>query len=473
MPELSAEERAVELLTHKINDRGFKVDVELAEAICKIGEKAALEIDTKIAKLTKGEVKTITQVARLFSFAKAHGYNGRSLDREAVERQLKKKDLPSILRRALTLRLQGAGAAIKKFNALLACVSADGRIRHWAQYHGAGPGRWAGRRYQPQNLRRLTIKDIDTAVAAIKTGNLAHLKKLYANPLEVMGEMGRPAIVAEAEHDLIGGDFSAIESRVLAWIADERWKLDAYRRFDATRDVRDEPYCETACRIFGKPSGTFTKTSPERAIGKTADLAFGYQGGLNAWRAFLPDGHTDTEVETFKRDWRATHPATAKFWRLIDKSAVLAVENPGKTVGCGRIDLECSGDFLFIKLPSGRRISYPRPTIIEGKFGPAVSFYDSTAGQFKPCRYGQGAYGGLWTENIVQGIARDILAAAMLRIEAAGYPIILHVQDEIVCEVPIGFDSPKDFTRLMTRKPRWALDLPIAASAWTGPRYCK
>ena len=160
---------------------------------------------------------------------------------------------------------------------------------------------------------------------------------------------------------LIGADFSSIESRVLAWVAGEDWKLDAYRRFDATRDPRDEPYCVTACKIFRVPSGTYTKDSPERSVGKTCDLAFGYQGGLNAWRKFEPDKFTDAEVETFKTEWRAAHPQIKQFWHDIDRAAVLAVRERGQIVRCGRIDLKCTGAFLQLKLPSGRKLSYPQP----------------------------------------------------------------------------------------------------------------
>jgi DNA polymerase bacteriophage-type len=251
-------------------------------------------------------------------------------------------------------------------------------------------------------------------------------------------------------------------------------ELDSYRRYDATRDPRDEPYCATAARIFRVPPGTYTKDSPERRVGKTCDLAFGYQGGLNAWRKFEPDKFSDAEVETFNAEWRASHPKIKQFWRDIDRVAVLAVRERGLIVRCGRVDMKCTGGFLQLRLPSGRKLSYPYPRIIKDKRdNHRVVFADNAAGRFADCRHGQGAYGGLWTENIVSGIARDLLADAMLRIEAAGYPIVLHVHDEIVCEVPIGFGSTDEFTRLMTRKPSWALELPIAASAWTGPRYCK
>ena len=162
-------------------------------------------------------------------------------------------------------------------------------------------------------------------------------------------------------------------------------------------------------------------------------------------------------------------PKIKQFWHDIDRAAVLAVRERGQIVRCGRIDLKYIGAFLQLKLPSGRKISYPQPRIIEDKRGKhRVVFADNAGGKFVDCRFGQGAYGGLWTENIVSGIARDLLAEAMLRIEAAGYPIVLHVHDEIVCEVPIGFGSTEEFTRLMTRKPAWALELPIAASAWSG-----
>jgi DNA polymerase len=280
-------------------------------------------------------------------------------------------------------------------------------------------------------------------------------------------------ITAAPGHVLIGGDFSSIESRVLAWIAGERWKLDAYRRFDATHDPRDEPYCETACRIFRVPSGSYTKESPERSIGKVCDLAFGYQGSLNAWRKFEPDRFSDEEVQQFKNEWRAAHPAIKRFWYEIDRAALTAVRERGRIIHCGPIALKSSGAFLRLRLPSGRKLSYPMPRVIGDEREQSVVFADNAAGQFKDCRHGQGAYGGLWTENIVSGVARDLLADAMLRIEAAGSPIVLHVHDEVVAEVPEGFGSLEEFTHLMTRKPAWALDLPIAANAWSGERYCK
>jgi DNA polymerase len=476
LPPLSATEQALWALSSRINERGFRVHRQFAEAARRIARAAEPEIDAELAEITGGAVTAINQVTRLLRWLRQQGCTATKLDRKTIEKLLQDAELlPSpAVHRALEIRLGGAQAAVKKIDALLARAGADDRVRGAFRFHGAATGRWAGEGFQPQNLKRVTVKDLDAAIAAVRTGNYAHVRALYPRPLAVVGDCIRSTISAAPRHMLIGGDFNAIESRGLALVAGEQWKLDAYRRFDATRDPRDEPYCETACRIFGTPSGTYTKDTPERGIGKTCDLAFGYQGGLNAWRNFQPDKFTDAKVEQFKREWRAAHPATVKFWRDIDRAAVLAVRERGEIVRCGLIHLKSTGAFLQLKLPSGRKISYPQPRLVETKDGKhRVVFADNAAGQFVDCRHGQGAYGGLWTENIVSGIARDILAEAMLRIEAAGYPIVLHVHDEIVCEVPISFGSIEEFTRLMTRKPAWALELPIAASAWTGPRYCK
>jgi DNA polymerase len=194
-------------------------------------------------------------------------------------------------------------------------------------------------------------------------------------------------------------------------------------------------------------------------------------GAINAWRKFEPERFTDDEVKTFNAEWRAAHAAIKRFWYDIDRAALTAVRERGRVTRCGPIAFKSTGAFLLLKLPSGRKLSYPQPRAVGDERRQHVVFADNAAGQFKDCRNGNGAYGGLWTENVVSGIARDLLAEAMLRIEAAGYPIVLHVHDEIVAEMPEGLGSTEEFTHWMTRKPAWALDLPIAAKAWMGSRY--
>jgi DNA polymerase bacteriophage-type len=473
LPLLSPAEQARWVLSSRINERGFCVDHDFAEAARKVAKAAAPEIDAELAEITGGTVTGINQIARLLKWLQQRGYAAKSLDRKAIERQLEKEDLPPLTRCVLELRLGGAQAAVKKIDALLARAGDDDRVRGAFRFHGASTGRWAGEGFQPQNLKRPVTKDLDTAIAAVATGDYKHVKLLYPRPLAVVGDCSRSMIVAAPGHILIGADFGAIESRVLAWVAGEEWKLDSYRRYDATHDPRDEPYCITACKIFRVPDGSFDNKSPERGVGKTCDLAFGYMGALGAWRKFEPGRFTDSEVEQFKKEWRAAHPKIKRFWYDIDRAAWTAVRERGQIVRCGRVAFRCDRAFLQLKLPSGRKLSYPQPRIIGNEREQFVVFADNSEGRFRDCRHGQGAYGGLWTENIVSGIARDLLAEAMQRLEAAGYPIVLHVHDEIACEVPTGFGSLEEFTRLMIRKPAWALELPIAAKAWSGLRYVK
>jgi DNA polymerase bacteriophage-type len=474
LPPLPPAEQALWELSSRINSRGFCVDCSFAEAARRIAQAAAPEIDQELTEITGSAVTSINQVAKLLIWLQAQGCILQKLDKKTIEKQLINVELPAQVQRVLELRLGGAQAAAKKLSALVDRAGDDDRVRGAFRYHGASTGRWSGEGTQPQNLKRPVVDDLGDAIAAVATGDYEHVKKLYPRPLSVVGDCTRSMICAALGHTLIGADFSSIESRVLAWIAGEDWKLDSYRRYDATRDPRDEPYCITACKIFGKPEGTFAKDSPERNVGKTCDLAFGFMGGLNAWRKFEPDRFTDDEVKAFNREWRTAHLNIKRFWYRIDKAAWDAVHERGRVVSCGCVAFKCLGAFLHLKLPSGRKLAYPLPHIeIEDERNQTVVFADNAAGQFKDCRHGNGAYGGLWTENVVSGIARDLLADAMLRIEAAGYPIVLHVHDEVVAEVPDGFGSTEELTRLMTRKPAWALELPIAASAWTGMRYCK
>jgi DNA polymerase len=474
LPPLPPTEQALWQLNCIVNTRGFRVDRGLAEPARRIAQAAAPEIDAELVRTTGGAVKGINQLSRLRTWLGEQGCTVASLDKKAIEKLLKTELSPHV-QRVLELRLGGAQAAVKKIDALLTRAGDDDRVRGAFRYHGASTGRWAGEGFQPQNLKRPVVEDLEAAVAAITTGDYAHVCSLYEKPLAIVGDCTRSMIVAAPKHKLIGADFGAIESRVLAWIAGEEWKLDSYRRFDATGDPRDEPYCVLACRMLHQPAGSITPDKPGRAYGKTGDLACGYQGGEIAIEKFAPGVFSLAEREQIKNEWRAAHPKIREFWSRINYAALLAVHERGRVVSYRSIAFKSNGAFLQLKLPSGRKLSYPQPRIYNSKDGRSqfVVFADNAEGQFKDCRNGAGAYGGIWTENVVSGIARDLLAEAMLPIEAAGYPIVLHVHDEVVCEVPENFGSTEEFTKLMTRRPVWALDLPIAAKAWTGKRYCK
>jgi hypothetical protein len=318
-------------------------------------------------------------------------------------------------------------------------------------------------------LKKPETKDLGAAVEAILAGDMERIRELGA-PLTVAGDVSRAMITAAPGNLLIGGDFSAIESRVLAWLAGEGWKLQTYREYDRTGDPSFEPYCATATRILKRP--VTPDQEGDRATGKTCDLAFGYGGGLGAWRRFDPsDTYTDAEVEQFKSEWRSAHQATQRLWWGIKRAALQAL------ITRERIDLgnglvfSMQGTSLLMMMPSGRSQAYPEARLGPGKFEGQreVHFKDNARGGWADCR----SWYGTLTENAVQAVARDLLAAAMQRLEHAGYACVLHVHDEIVCEIPEGFGSSEEFHRLLTKLPDWAKGLPIAAKVWTGLRYAK
>ena len=326
----------------QINSRGFHIDRSFAEAARRIAQAAAPEIDAELAEITGGAVTAINQIARLQSWLQQQGCVAETLDKKAIEKLLT-GELPPPVRRVLELRQGGAQAAVKKIDALLARAGNDDRVRGAFRYHGAATGRWSGEGFQPQNLKRPAVEDIDAAIAAVSTGDYAHVKELYDRPLAVVGDCSRSMITAAPGHVLIGADFGSIESRVLAWIAGEEWKLEAYRRFDTTHDPADEPYRATAAVIFHTTPDAISKE--QRGVGKTWDLAFGYMGGRGAWRKFEPERFTDEEVEEFKTEWRAAHPRIKQFWYDIDRAAWTAVRTRGRVVRVGRVAFKCTGAF--------------------------------------------------------------------------------------------------------------------------------
>ena len=494
LPPLSPEEQRVWLLDQRINDRGFYLDHELAEAARKIANEANPIINAELTKITKGEVTAFTQVARLTKWL-TQFIEVDTLNKEAIE-ELLELDLPQNVRRVIELRSLGAQAAVAKVDALLQRRCPDGRVRGSFVYHAAGTGRWSSRGAQVHNLKRpLTDfserEDLERAIKIIGTGDLEHARREYDNPLSMIGDLIRAMICAPPKHILIGGDFSGIEARVTAWIAGENSKLDVFRAYDAGKGP--DPYIIAAAKIFnidpdqlaidykaGKPSAR-----ERRQPGKAAELAFGFQGGINAYRKFAPDTEfDDAQINRIKNAWRRAHPNIVRFWDNIDRAARTAARNPGSVVSLGNnIQFTCDdAPFMWLTLPSGRKLAYPQARIARASFfeGKVVEhergqtcllFKDAASGQWKDTK----VYGGLLTENVVQAIARDLLAEAMLRIDAAGYKIVTHVHDEIVIEVPIK-DAKRIqpiFTKLMMQAPDWADGLPIAVNSWVNQRYTK
>jgi DNA polymerase len=468
LPPLSDAEQELWVLDAKINDRGFYTDGPLLEAASHIAAEAGQAMQDELARITNGALTSTNQVEAMQVWLAEHGCEVKNLQKWTLTQALRRKGLDPVVRRVLELRRGAAHAAAAKTDTLLDWRSPDGRVRNTLQFHGAGPGRWTGRGPQPQNFKR-DGEDIDAKCAAIATGDLAHVAKLYPQPLEVVGDIARAMICAAPGHRLMIGDFSGIESRGTAWISGQQSKLDQWATFDRTGDPKDEPYYQIGRRFS-------LSEAMARDKGKVADLAFGYKGGIGAWNKLAPEDDTSSEEDKrrYMQIWRSMHPRTVQFWNDIDRATIEAVRQPGRVISSKRLSVVCQGNFLRVTLPSGRRLSYPFPRLGKGKYGnPVVIFKDSVAGKFTDCRFGQGAWPGLWTENIVQGLCRDVLAAAMQRLEAAGYPIVLHVHDEIVCEVPDGFGSLEAFKRILIEAPDWAADLPIGAKVREGPRFSK
>ena len=455
------------MLDATINQRGFHIDVELAKAARAIARNERTTINKEIADLTEGKITSVNQVARITEYVRRHGHQLASLGKRSVSAVLAREP-GEMVRRLLKLRREGAKASVRKLDRLLASVDTDDRMRGTLRFHAASTGRWSGRGYQPQNLKRPETKDIDAAVDAILTGNMDRIRELGA-PLTIADDIQRSIICAAPGHQLMAGDFSAIESRVLAWLAGEDWKLKTYRKYDETGDPVLEPYCATATRMLGRT------VTPEdeagRQIGKTADLALGYGGALGAWRRFNPDDdRPDGEILLNIKDWRRAHPAIGKLWKGLRRAALQAVYT-GQRIECGKITFSMNNGTLLMTLPSGRTLSYPQAHLGPGKFEGTreVHFKDNARGAWNETD----SWHGLFTENAVQAISRDLLASAMLRLESAGYKVVLHVHDECVVEMPDDFGSEDEFRRLLLALPDWAAGLPLAGKMRSGKRYAK
>jgi hypothetical protein len=418
--------------------------------------------------LTDGEIDSVHQVERIKAFVRKHGHTIAGLTRRSVSAVLAHNPADNV-QQLLELRRAGARASTRKFDALLKSVDTDQRLRGTLRFHASSTGRWSGSRFQPQNLKKPETKDLDAAVDAIMAGDMTRIRELGA-PLTVAGDIARSVICAAPGHVLIGADFSAIESRVLAWLAGEEWKLETYRKYEATGNPEFEPYCVMASKALRRTVTPADEVG--RAFGKVHDLAFGFGGGVGAWRKFdSSDTYSDAEIERFKTAFRRSHRATVKFWHALERAVHRSVRT-GRPITLGdRFAFNMDNGTLFMTLPSGRLLAYPEACLMPGKFEDTreLRYKDNAKGGWTDV----GAWYGTLVENAVQATARDLLAAAMLRVEAAGYWIVLTVHDEIVCEVPEGFGAVEEFHRLMIELPEWAGGLPIAAKVWTRKRYAK
>jgi DNA polymerase len=474
LPPLSDSERYYQLQDIAINERGVRLDRAFAEAARDLAVRERAAVNIRLAELTLGAITSVDQRDRFLKAINARGHQMTSLTKRAVAQVLANKP-DDYVEELLKLRRTGARAAVNKFKKMLTYASpADDRMRSTLRFWGSATGRWSGLGPQLQNLKKNESGLPLTVVDDIRAGNRAEIAR-YGNPLSLLGDLSRAALCAGPGNELKSGDFSAIESVVLAWLSNETWKLIAYQTFQRTGDVRLEPYRVIARRMLQKPADAEI-SKEERQLGKAGELASGFGGGVGAWRRIVPhDPRTDDEIKAIIRQWRNAHPATRKFWADLARAARVTIRT-GQSILVAPppqppIIANYENGNLTLTLPSGRAITYPEARLIPAKFEDApsdIEFKDNARGQWKPYR----AWFGTLAENVVQGVARDLLAAAVERFETCGISVVFHCHDEVTAEVPVGSLSDQEFLDILLKPPRWAATgLPLGGKVHSGPHY--
>lgn len=487
---LPESEYLVWLLDQKINERGVGIDLEFVSKAQQIVDDASKPLIAEFAEITGGLKHT--QVARIKEWIEKQGVKLENLNKETVAQLLGEEDddgdgnensnlvvpdLPAMVRRALVIRSLVASASVKKLKRMQACVSMDGRARGLLQYHGASPGRWAGRLLQPQNFPRGTLKDSrdekvgpDITVPAIMSGDCAFVACTAGEPLETVVSALRHAIKSAPGHTLLSGDFAAIEACIVLALAGQ---MDKIALLASGQDI----YCDMGQAIYKHPIDK--KKDPEkRQTGKNAVLGLGFQMG---WKKFkLRYAKNDSDefcqkiVETYRKEWA---PQVPKVWWSLEDAALHAIyrREPSSAYG---VEYRLEDGWLTARLPSGRKLWYFNPRPVK-KAMPwddtdirlAWTYQQTKTGQLKTID----AFGGLLTENVVQGLARDLMVHAMFKLEENGFPIVLTVHDEIVAEPLTVNADEKAFAQIMQDRPRWAVEMqiPVAVETWQGDRYRK
>jgi DNA polymerase len=463
LKQLTEDERRIQILDSIINRRGVHGDRVLAITARDMSVRERARINTILQQLTDGAINSVDQVARIRAAANAHGHAMSTLNKRSVSAVLA-GGLSEHVRQLLELRRDGARSSTQKFERVLAYMDdTDDRLRGTMRFFGSATGRWSGRGPQLQNLKKNESGIPLAAINAVRRGDREQLRT-FGNPLTVLGDIAR----ASPGNVLMAGDFSAIESRILAWLADESWKLQLYADYDRTGDKALEPYRVLAAKMLHKDATAIS--TEERSKGKAGELACGFGGSLGAWRRIAPeDKRSDAEILADIHAWRTAHPKTTAFWHALTRAIRIAIRT-GQSFAAGKILVEFADGNLTLRLPSGRLIRYPEARLVPSKFEngyPDVLFKDNARGKWTDYR---GWY-GTFAENVVQGTARDLLAAALERFEARGIPIVLHVHDEVVAEVAVGLIKEAKFLATLLERPAWAADLPLAGTVWSGSHY--
>lgn len=439
-------------LDQRINDRGVRVDKLLVKQAMRVDQVFSAQAFLRAKQLTG--LENPGSVSQLKAWLADQDMPMESLAKKLV--QEKAKDADGIVGELLNLRLELSKTSVKKYEAMARTVCRDGRVHGLLQFGGASRTmRWAGRLVQAQNLPQNHLPDLSRAREIVKAGDEEQLELLFGSVPSTLSELIRTAFIPKDGCRFIVADFSAIEARVLTWLAGEEWVLEEFRG-------RGKIYEATASRMFSVPAETIVKGHPNyeyRQKGKQATLSCGYGGGVGALKAMGAKMPED-EMQPLVDAWRAANPHIVGFWGALDRAA-RDVTREHTSARVGKVTLYWEDDRMFIRLPGGRNLCYISPRFVPNRFG------NSGIGYLAPAANGQlvvqETFGGKIAENITQSIARDLLAYGMTSLEAAGYPIVFHVHDEIIAEMPIGQGSVEEACEIMARAPEWAAGLPLRA----------
>lgn len=452
-------------LDQKINATGVLVDVDFV--------KKAIQIANTSTEQTTAELKALTGLDNPNSGAQFKewlyvktGVRYDSLDKANVAEILETVSDP-LVKQALTLKKELGKSSNAKYEAMLSCLNDDNRVRGLFQFYGTKTGRWAGRLIQLQNLPQNHLPNLDTARKLVKTGDCELVELVFGNVPNTLSELIRTAFIAPEGKILAVCDFSAIEARVIAWLAGEKWRIEVFK-------THGKIYEASASMMFGVPIETVTKGSPMRQKGKIAELALGYQGGKGALEKMggASIGLSEDEMAVIVEKWRKANPQITKFWYDLENCAKQAVRTRS-TIRLRNLTFRADDKFLRIGLPSGRELFYYLPRISENRFGgEGLSYLGVNSVTKKNER--QELYGGKIAENVVQAVSRDLLSEAMHRLDYEGIEIIMHIHDEVVCEVDAENTAELErVERLMKQQPTWANGLPLNADGYTTFYYRK
>lgn len=472
LPPLTPTERQVWELDQRTNLRGFSVDRALIKKILRDVDSELRTYEAEISALTGGRVTSPNKVKVLGDFVrKKCGVKLKNLQAKTI-RDIMKTDLPPLARRLLEIRANASKTSTAKYEAMELRSRSDGRVRDLLMYHGASTGRWTGMGVQIQNFPRGTLKDIDTVRLAesFLHCDLDTIRLVYGEPLECFSSILRSSITASVGHEIFCGDYAAIEVRVLFWLAKHARGVAAYR------DNR-KIYEEMAAIVYNVPLEKVTKA--QREVGKRIILGCGYGMGWKKFAETCEQYDVPMTAELAKRSvkaYRETHSPVPELWSAYEKAAIEAVRHPGRIVKTNFVKWFTRDGYLFAELPSGRRLAY---------YGPEVKMAKKPWGEMGLTLFHWGVhpktkkwvfdstYGGRIAENICQAVARDVMAGAALRLDRAGYPLLFSVHDELANEKKIGQGSIEEYTRLMSKVPKWADGLPLKVETWSGTRYKK